>query len=841
MMFRFRDAISFGVVLLLIFGTLFQFKSASWISTGSETIDSLNRSDAKRRVAIRINNDWTTFHLPGNALAVRILSNAIIDKSAGMRDEPTLNDPRSGFRYALEYEFLDDQMNSLDRGVYNFRSNIKEKMKPDSGEIVDPIVVGDLDANVAQTRVMQISLGAKMDAARVVRFRTTELEEGVLEVLTRTVYKTKRKIQNDYGAWDSISSERKKKVAKHSVYEHHLLDHESQMGLLKWEWNRASSVGEPPRRFLYFVGDSDDLDVVDMPFPKGVVVQPGWKVVAAVGDGSATLRVDAMPIDADTPIHGQLHYCFADPNSGLEQFGSVEFAPSKMSDAHSVEIKRVGGMIEVESECAAALRFWCRKPSADDSGQWTEIEMEPKHSPVYIADHRPVGFSVSHVSDQVTPLKVAFRFAEAKMFDAESSESTLTQPRHVHWRFVDDDGQTVDQGVEELNPQVSLHERFWRDRATFAVTDAIKLWFPVPPRVTSVEFWSEDSSVLVNAHTRPDGLAAQTRVPEDYNVVQRLNSPYRNWFTLRPQDHQRYVSENRVLNLGIQKRLPEASEVDRGNLVWNRFLPEGDWLGSRIMVPAIDPLETDESKKPDSVWLWHEMFSGDNVSYNTTERTSHYRDIKIAYASDRPVGPMRIWCNEQLVATKDFATSRGEFNVKLPAVRGSLRIEFNDGVRVFASGMEMDSAVAYYRRTAMRVGNSPTRFEYEKKSEEDELLTLTLYRDASESTRASLKVKIVPHEEELNTHKPRGNWTLRDRSYDLAPLPIARSLLIDRYGNLDSGSRCFIKLGSDMPTGKYTIEVQREDALSGHLLLYQTVPARKTIRRYGVFDNRDLE
>ena len=841
-MFRFRDAISPGIGLLLIVGMLFQFNNSSWFSTGSDTIDSLNRSDARRRVAIRINSkEWTTFHLPGNALAIRILSNAVIDKSAGMNDAPTLNDPRSGFRYAVEYEFLDDQMHSLDRGVYHFRSKIKEKMKPDSGEIVDPIVLGDLDANVAQTRVMQIALGEKMKRARIVRIRTAELEEGVLEILTRTLYKTKRKNLDDYAAWDSISGQRKEKVARHSVYEHHLLDHNSRLGLLKWEWNRPSSVGEPPRRFLYFVGDGDDLDVVDPPFPQGVVVQPGWKVVAPVCNSQATLRIEATPLDSESSIRGLLRYRFADPETGMQKSGSRKFSPAENSDSHVVEIDGVGGMIEVESECAAALRFWFRKPSGDDSDEWTEIEMEPKHSSVYIADRRPVAFSVSHVSDQLTPLKVAFRFAEERMFDATSSAQTLTRPRRVHWRFVGDDGETVEEGVEELTPEVSSHERFWRERETFAVTDAIKLWFPVPPHVARVEFWSEDSSVLINAHTRPDGLAAQTRVPEDYDVVERLNSPYRKWFTVRPHDHQSYVSDNRVLNLGIQKRLPESAEEDRGNLVWNRFLPKGDWLASRIMVPAIDPLKTQETRKPDSVWLWHEMVSGKDTAYNTTERTTHYRSIKVAYVSDLPAGKIQVWCNDQLVAVKDFATSRGEFDVVLPAVRGALRFEFGDSIKVFASGLEVDSATAYYRRTAMRVGSAPTRFAYEKKSDEDEILTMTLYRDESETERAKLTAKVVSLEPKTLSHEPRDTWTIRDRSYDLSPLPVACSLLIDRPGKLDSGSRCFIKLGSDMPPGKYTIEVQREDAMSGYLLLYQTVPAPKAVRRIGIFDNRDFE
>ena len=840
MMFRIRDFICLGVVLLLIFGTLLQFKGSNWFATNNELAHSLNHSEAKRRIATRINDEWTTFHLPGDALAVRVFSNAIVEKTSE-NEAPTLSDPRRGFRYAIEYEFLDGQMNSLDRGVYHFRSGVKELVDPESGGIVDPIKFADFDANVAQTRVMQISLEAGMRRARIVRLKTTEMEEGVLEILARTLYKTKRKNLDRYGAWDSVSDHRKEIVARNSVYEHRLLDHNSRIGLLKWEWNRTSSVGEPLRRYLYFDGDSDDLEIVEAPFPQGVVVQPGWKVVAPVCSGLAKIRVEATPLDKGASIHGQLHYRFKDPDSGLENCGSRKFAPSGNHESHLVEINDVSGVVEFETECPAALRFWCRKPSADGSLEWTEIEVEPKHSTVYIADDRPVAFSVSHVNDEVTPLKASFRFAEDRMFDAESSNRDLTRSRRIHWRFVGDAGQTIQEGVEELNPEISSHERFWRERVTFSVTDAIKLWFPVPPNVASVEFWCKDSPVLINAHTRPAGLPAQTRVPEDYNVVQRKNSPYRRWFTVRPRDHQEFIAENRVLNLGIQNRLPEFAEESREKLVWNRFLPEGDWLGSRILVPAKDPLESQDSQKPDSVWLWHEMTSRAEFDFETLDRTSHYGNVEVSFMSELPAGPISVWCNDELIASKEFSSSRGEFRITLPQVRGTLRFEFQNGVRVFASGIEMDSSNGYLRRTAMRVGSSPTRFEYEKKSNEDELLTLTLYRDESESTRASLKARIVPHDSTATSHQPRDTWTIRDRSYDLSLLPVASSLLVDRTGRLDSGSRCFIKLGHDMPPGKYTIEVQREDAMAGYLLLYQTVPEPKSVRRIGIFDKQDIE
>ena len=141
----------------------------------------------------------------------------------------------------------------------------------------------------------------------------------------------------------------------------------------------------------------------------------------------------------------------------------------------------------------------------------------------------------------------------------------------------------------------------------------------------------------------------------------------------------------------------------------------------------------------------------------------------------------------------------------------------------------------------MRNTARPIRFSFNKTSFDDEVLTLTVYRNDGEVHRAQVSAEIIPNEAlSLNQTNPLDSWTIRKREYDLQALPLAPSVLIDRPGSLDAGSRCFIKLGSDLPPGNYDIVVQTKDNTRGFIRLHQTVLGELPVRRVQVADHLSL-
>jgi len=307
---------------------------------------------------------------------------------------------------------------------------------------------------------------------------------------------------------------------------------------------------------------------------------------------------------------------------------------------------------------------------------------------------------------------------------------------------------------------------------------------------------------------------------------------------IRPEDVQDFVSENRTINVAIQSKLPPVEDEASGEKVWNNYQPNGNWLGAQIMVPSVDPLEVKPVKPSDSEMLWRELQTSTDTSFSLQPGNVDQRVLRIVFVSDQPAGKFTVHCDGQLLQTRDFASSRGEFKVRVPKTSGVLKAEFESGVRAFVRGAITESSEIWFRRTAMRVNDKPIQFAYQKLTHEDELLTLTLYREDNESSRANISVEIVPEKSvDQMVDNPRESWTIRKREYDVRELQMAPTVLLDRPGRLDAGSRCVFKLGSDLPPGHYNILVHRENSSQGFIRLHQSTIGSGQVRRVGVYDH----
>ena len=77
----------------------------------------------------------------------------------------------------------------------------------------------------------------------------------------------------------------------------------------------------------------------------------------------------------------------------------------------------------------------------------------------------------------------------------------------------------------------------------------------------------------------------------------------------------------------------------------------------------------------------------------------------------------------------------------------------------------------------------------------------------------------------LRTEGPNLDWTLLNRVYDLQLLKDCAIPLFGADGeSVFEQHQCFVRFGSDLPPGKYTVHVTREDDVAGYLLLSRTTP-----------------
>ncbi len=159
-------------------------------------------------------------------------------------------------------------------------------------------------------------------------------------------------------------------------------------------------------------------------------------------------------------------------------------------------------------------------------------------------------------------------------------------------------------------------------------------------------------------------------------------------------------------------------------------------------------------------------------------------------------------------------------------IRGAARTRF------FLSGLEFKNVPCYLKRTAQRLQDGELTFKYQKLTNADELLTLQLYRTVDQAERCKLRVRIgLPESSQTALEKPQISWTATDRLYDLRAVHESQSVLLGKNGRVDTGHRCFILLGQELPPGEYTINVcQLDDHSDGFVLLYRTIAGEMPLR-----------
>jgi hypothetical protein len=169
----------------------------------------------------------------------------------------------------------------------------------------------------------------------------------------------------------------------------------------------------------------------------------------------------------------------------------------------------------------------------------------------------------------------------------------------------------------------------------------------------------------------------------------------------------------------------------------------------------------------------------------------------------------------------------------LPAGQGQvtrLRIETGGGIRLFMNHLELPAAAVYFKRMVHRFEGTALTFNYQKETAEEELLSLTLFQAETHQT-ARLHVRILG--DVARVEGPGIDWTLLERIYELqAAEDNAIAVFATQNQHVVEQQRCFLRLGSDLPPGVYTIAVTREDARAGYLLLSRTTP--------GLSEHRDL-
>ena len=838
---RFRDLFALAIIGICTwyFARLPHAGLGSLVPVAAE----VNRSDADRSNAIELQrDDWVTFQIPETANAIRLLTNAALQDPE--LPATTQTDPRTGWRYAIEYQLLDLAGQQIDEAAYHFRSRVEPMMDVETGKPVYPMFFEDSTV-ATQTRVMQVGLKSFSNPKpALVRVRFKSADENIESVAARVLSQIERHDAHERTTWNRLTRKRRDEICKYCVYDSDLLGFSERASLMRWRWVSSPTVGEFEPRPIYSISELDDGAVVNLELPAGKFAAANWTSSIPVPSEKGDVRLEFIPPTGQPLENFSAH---------VNWFGNhLQDHLELKSDAAGCALEGISnGLIQLTTNQECVIRaywrptsqttsetvaLWMSQQSDNENGEY-EITPEAIKIRAYLADQTKIAFSVSHQHGRPTPFRIAVR----KIFDDEffantESESTsrLQDSQFLNWEFLDQTGAVIDSGEIKVDDLVTRYDHLKINKRQILLSDGQPVFFSIPTAVKTIRFGSERNAFLVNGYVRPAEMERYTRVPEDYSPFDRQELKTRSWFTVNPIDADALFQDNRAFIVNTQPLAPEIDPlVLLGQYDWQRYVPQGKWIGREILVPLPEQHQSNRNELLQA--MFGEIQRNKSYEISRLDVEMQPKSMRIILAAPDSPGNVIIKVDSQVIYQRRHASSRGTIELPIPkdlSESALLNVSTENSCRLFINGIDTGSTKTFLKQTAQRLRRSQLEFEYEKKSLVKELLTMRLFRSSHLNQRCKIRVLIEP---ETSTPVARTNpaegWTIGNRLYDLRAVNELPSMLLDTDASVDAGYRCFINLDNDMPVGKYKIKVECLDDADAYVLMYQIIPGRAPKRR----------
>ena len=809
------------------------------------TAEEIDRDDAKRVSTILLSRqDWAEFHLSPDAQSLRVMTNGALNTIEMPKKNQT--DPRDGWRYRIQYQLLDTDGELINQHTYESRTRVRQLVDKDQGTRINPLMFGKTNRIATQTRFIQIPIDPKEKKPAILRIRAIDSDPQISEIVARVRTKHERPHFDQPSTWKKIRLPNRRKMAKHFVFDQKFLTASERASLLRWQWLPAPTLNNTTIRHLYFIGEIDDQEVTENTLSNVNALSATRKITLALPEreGKFGLSIKRTNASNPNPIYLTVRFFPSDHSATKVWERTLHDAAKEFS------FPVRGGLIEFESTHDAR---WSAKwthnhhdaPSVkiDDTdiafGQAVDMTAKTGNLRVYLADDVPVSFHVSHYKDQPTPFRITCRLALGDVFasDEVQAKSTnrsgsylgLDEFKFLNWAWLDDDDQVIESGKLSVKSEISSYDQLWTGGEAHLVSEYKRFYFSIPPEVNRITFQSESVPFLLNASVRPNHLPVVTKLPEDRHPFERQFKPHRKWHNLQPDQSLQLISANRSFVLGTQTRPRDTEHEDLTRpreFLFRRYEPAGQWIGRQLLAPALIESPITKINRGSS---FYEMNNGQPYSVQDYGLgiPANYRLIYVASASTKSA--LVVKQNGIIVQQEQLNSSRGNVQLKLNPFKdtSTITLQGPPEIRMFLSGAKVIGAKRYLKRTASKLDNGKLEFEHVKTTPLDEVLTLLIYRKSSGQKRCKFSVKIEAENKiQMQKSGPVESLTSLHQIYDLKSTPRQQNaILIGTDAELDVEHRCFIRLGPDLPPGRYKIKTERVDQQEGgFVLLYQSIP-----------------
>jgi len=756
--------------------------------------DFIARTQPDRGTVLRAAGAPVEFTLPPGIEAVRLLTNANLADVTTARSARRI-DEFLRWPYTIEVEAFDSKGATLFKRTHVYRPDLSEIRMPDGTPGTGSLYPTEPDLIPLPSELLRLDFPGGQAPSRL-RVALVAADPAIKDVLLRVHVPALASQRDKQLAWSRLSADQKQRLAAGNVFPPQLLNEQERTALMNFRWTPLGPILPSASRDIHVLTEAD-LGAAVNPTKVAGVPAGGGRVAAMQlpeRGGKVLLRLEAInelmePAGSNAggfPATVNLRWTGPSPferrDWSLPWHGGVF--------EHSLDLG--GGWLEVEPSRDAAVRTWI---VGQEKTQ--EITPPPAYMRMWVAQgDTQVDYAVDHAATLNTPLRVVLRRLRSP---GQAFPDDL-----VHVVLLDEAGQVLRRLPIRFAAESSRYDRVWPEQGGTEVSDPFESFFRLPLTAKRVRIESA-SPVLVEAFTRPGDLARKIVTPEDTVDPAAAESRIPAWFPLQPLAHEALIANAASRLLVVQARPPEDQpELTAGRYAWEEFNPRSGGAARVFFAPR-------EPGVPDR----------DESLASTFRPLPRGREQFFPQPGHRLVDARLVWTSKRdgnfnyqvtvdgLTWAEGLVSGRtGEINLPaFPAGWHRVSVKADPALRWFTSHTR--TGAAWVRRSAQRF-ETPLQFEIERTGDEEEFVSVRLFRPAGVTGRMRVRVRVdAPAGRE--SIGPFPGWLFTDRIHDVRPsgelaLPVAET----GSAATDAGQPFFIPLPKGAQRGRYRITVNPE-------------------------------
>ena len=779
-----------------------------------------------------------------------MLSNATIPRAISLNRELQ-------WLYALQYQVLDNNGNLLKEQIYHHRTAVTVYQESHTEEQVRTVFYIDPNKQPTDGRNIRINLNDVSEAATL-RLRLHSADPDILDVAIRVYQRqTTDEYKLDY-LWHRLNDTQKQALARGNIYQHDLLHEQERRNLLRENYVVTGPLGIAGKKYkprdIYIHKDIEG-EIIRSPVQSyGLFVDALYWITIPLVEQGGRIRLqfnEALPLPGQNPIklpatvkikwYGRKskereeytfiwnkdHNVFVHDFAGglleiktIEEIGAMQAADDSATD--DMPKAKV-------TEQPTTMRVFTKN---DDNVQ-TPQEITPAlvHlSTTLVQKDMPVEFAISHIRGQATPVRVNLR----RLLEGGAKREERKEEKKCDLTYIllDAKERSKKTGTMPLTQPRSFYDRtkgqWW---GQFEVSDTDSYYLSIPSKITTLRLTSL-CAVLAVVYNRPPDMLRKTRIPEDYYYNPDKSQRQPAWFKLRPKNYEILSQQNRTPLIMIQRRPPrdeENVEILAGHYTWEDYRPLGKYR-SRYLLTLRDSQLPIRDKALSAFYQPIPKNRAVILQFVNPRRT--IQPNLIYRRTHRKPAKIRIFADNKLHYDGYLTGNWGELKLpKLTAKTHTLRLQVRGKNQFFINHAKpKNGQPIYIKRLVHRFNSKGLRFEYEKRSQDKELISARVYLPKGVQKRLQVQIKLSAVPKMTNAYS---GWTFLKRHYDLRPADEGQIMVLNtRRDFVDAGRFFVIPLQNDLLPGQYQIELIPQQSLGAYLTLSKITAGLEEQRQF---------